>query len=49
MTRTSLKDLLSMIVTEDTDPDVFEFVLKRVWAEITLVKFEEEIDDQVER
>jgi len=38
-----------MIVTEDTDPDVFEFVLKRVWAEITLVKFEEEIDDQVER
>tara|TARA_Y100000034_G_scaffold120218_1_gene162890 strand:- start:1316 stop:1432 length:117 start_codon:yes stop_codon:yes gene_type:complete len=38
-----------MIATEDTDPDVFEFVFKRVWAEITLGECEEEIDDQVER
>jgi|MDTB01.1.fsa_nt_gb hypothetical protein len=30
MTQNEVKKLLAMIATEDTDPDTFEFVLKRI-------------------
>lgn len=40
MNKNDLRRLLSMICTPDTDPDTFEFVLKRISAELQLAESE---------
>ena len=44
MTRAKIERLLSMIATPDTDPDTFEFVVKRLLADFQSALSEQERD-----